>query len=509
MSVHVISTPIVGSSLARIAVEGGDAKWYAKRPANADEWKRRADESRAALIEPNWLDAISPALNAGGRAAERLERAAQSGVAVTTGQQPGLFGGPLYTWWKAYSALALAKELEKKIKRPVMPIFWAATDDSDFDEASYTVVPSSDGAERIEISGDSPSGTPLSEIPVGDVDDQLARLENSAGSAPNVSVIDAVRRAYRRDSTLGSAYVALLRELLEPVGIAVLDASHPSVRATAFPLLKKALERSEEIEDALGSRSKELKAAGHSQQVKLVKGRTLVFGDQSGRRDRIRMRDVSDTLSDAVPGSLGPNVLLRPIIERAIIPTVAYLGGGAEIAYFAQTAAVADALGVPKPLVVPRWSGMVIEPRIEKILDRYSLSPDDFRDPHAVESRIARESLPPELRKRISALEKAIADSADKLTQAEGADLVAPSVLEGMRRGVLHRVERLERRFAASVKRRGNEALRDAAIARGSLYPSGSPQERALNIIPLLARHGDDLVQSVLAEAGKHAERIS
>jgi uncharacterized protein YllA (UPF0747 family) len=202
-------------------------------------------------------------------------------------------------------------------------------------------------------------------------------------------------------------------------------------------------------------------------------------------------------------------VLLRPIVERAILPTVAYLGGGAEIAYFAQTSAVADALAVPAPLVVPRWSGIVIEPRIAKILERHSLSPDDFRDPHAVESRIARESLPSDLRRKISSMQKSIAKSAEALAHADGADLVAPSVLEGMRRGILHRVERLERRFAASVKRNGNDALRDAGIARGSLYPAGSPQERALNGIPLLARHGDELVQSVLTEAGKHADSIT
>jgi len=202
-------------------------------------------------------------------------------------------------------------------------------------------------------------------------------------------------------------------------------------------------------------------------------------------------------------------VLLRPLVERAILPTVAYLGGGAEIAYFAQTSAVAEALGLPAPLVVPRWSGMVIEPRIDKILKRHSLSPDDFRDPHAVESRIARESLPSDLKRKIASMQKAIARATDALIQAEGADLVPPSVLEGLRRGITHRVERLERRFAASVKRSGNDALRDAAIARGSLYPAGSPQERALNVIPLLARHGDELVQSVLTEAGKHAERIT
>ena len=191
MTVRVISTPIVGSSLARIAIDGGDGKWYAKRPSTIDEWKRRADESRRSLLDPAWLEAISPALNARGAAAERLQKAAESGVAVTTGQQPGLFGGPLYNWWKAYSALSLANELERKIGMPVAPIFWAATDDSDFDEGSYTIVPSADGAERIEIATDAPPGTPLSEIPVGNIEDQLLRLEHSTGSAPDVRAVDA------------------------------------------------------------------------------------------------------------------------------------------------------------------------------------------------------------------------------------------------------------------------------------------------------------------------------
>lgn len=509
MTVRVITTPITGSSLGRIAIDGGDGQWYARRPATADEWKQRAEESRTLLLDTNWLEALAPALDAKGAAAERLARAAASGVAVTTGQQPGLFGGPLYTWWKALSALSLADALEKKIGMPVAPIFWAATDDSDFEEASYTVVPTPTGAERIEIKSDVPAGTPLSEIPVGDIEDQLARLEASAGSAPNVRILDAVRRAYRPDNTLGSAYVALLREMLEPIGVAVLDASHPSVRRAAFPLLKRALSRSEEIERALNERSRELKAAGHSTQVKLVKGRTLVFSDRSGRRDRISMRDAAEAVDESVPGTLGPNVLLRPIVERAIIPTVAYLGGAAEISYFAQTGAVAEALGVDPPLVIPRWSGMAIEPRITKILERYSLTPEDFGDPHAVESRIARESLPSELRDRISELEELIAESTEALAHSEGADLVAPSVLEGLRRGLVHRVERLERRFAASVKRSGNEALRDAAIARGFLYPMGAPQERALNVVPLLARHGDELFQKVLAETGKHADTIT
>ena len=240
-----------------------------------------------------------------------------------------------------------------------------------------------------------------------------------------------------------------------------------------------------------------------------MKGRTLVFSGAHGVRDRVRARDVDEVLENSAPGSFGPNVLLRPIVERSIIPTVAYLGGGAEIAYFAQTTAVADALEVPAPLVLPRWSGFVIEPKVERILERYSLTVEDFRDPHAVESQLARASLPEGVREGIKAVQDSVRTSAEQLATAEGAELVPPSVIEGLRRTIDRRVDRLERRFAASVKQKGNDALRDAAVARGALFPLGVAQERALNVVPLLSRHGDDLVRAVSVETDKHAERFT
>jgi bacillithiol biosynthesis cysteine-adding enzyme BshC len=509
LSVRVLSTPITGSSLARIAIEGGSSSWYVRRPTSAAEWTERANVVRQSLLSHEWLTALAPAFDASGLAAEKLDRAAKSGFAVTTGQQPGLFGGPLYTWWKALSVRSLAARLEKLTGAPVVPIFWAATDDSDFAEASYTVVATSTGAERIEMTTSAPTGTPVAEIPLGDLRDQMARLEDAAGSAANGAALDAVRAAYTAERTVGSAYVAMLRTILEPLGVAVLDASDASVRHAAFPLLRSALENAEQIEGALNFRSRELKSAGHSAQVKLVKGRTLVFSGAHGVRDRVRSRDVDEVLESAEPGSFGPNVLLRPIVERSIIPTVAYLGGGAEIAYFAQTTAVADVLEVPAPLILPRWSGFVIEPKIERILERYSLTVEDFRDPHAVESQLARASLPEGVRQGIKAVQDSVTTSAERLASAEGADLVPPSVIDGLRRTIDRRVDRLERRFAASVKQKGNDALRDAAVARGALFPLGVAQERALNVVPLLARQGDDLVRAVSVETDKHAERFT
>lgn len=509
MSITVLNTPIAGTALTRAVIEGQESPWFAPQPRGREQWIDRGTRVRQSLLTGDWVRDLAPALNATGRAAENLERARASGFAVTTGQQPGLFGGPLYTWWKALSALSLAARLESLTGVPVVPIFWAAVDDSDFAEASYTVVPSPDGAERIEMTIDAVAGTSLSRVPLSRIDEQLLKLERSAGSGASGEILTIVRESYNASATVGGAYVEMLRRILEPFGVAVLDASHSVVRTAAHPLLRNAVESSERIEDALSARTRDLKSGGHSAQVKLVKGRTLVFGDKHGRRDRIRTRDREDALTEFKPGSLGPNVLLRPVVESSIIPTLAYVGGPAEIAYFAQTSAVAEALQTVTPLVVPRWSGFVIEPRIQKILERHSLSVEDFRDPHMVESRMARDSLPQPFREGMTDLREAIEKTTGKLARTEGANLIAPSVLDGLKRGMTHRVDRLERRMAAVVKRRGNSALHDAAVARGFLFPYGLPQERALNLVPLLARNGSQLFESVLEETQKHAERIT
>jgi len=510
MTVRVVSTPLTGSLLAEAANPGNNGHgWYAERPASAGDWTRRGDAARESLASRDWLADLAPAFDATGEASRRLERAAHSGFAVTTGQQPGLFGGPLYTWWKALSALSLANQLERVTGYPVAPIFWAATDDSDLAEASATTVAPHEVAVIIEIADAAKTGLALAHTPLGDVTAQLSQLVLASGSAPHARFLDLVRQAYADGRTVGGSYVALLRSVLHPMGIAVLDASHWATRNSAYPILLRALEAAGQIEQSLEERSTSLKAAGHPTQVKLVRGRSLVFSDTESRRERVKIRDAAGIAASGLPGGLGPNVLLRPIVERSILPTVAYVGGPAEIAYFAQVSAVAAALGGETPLILPRWSGMVVEPRIDRILGRHGLSVDDFRDPHAIETTMARESIPPAVAAGIADARESMHSATEKLLGADGSALISPTIIEGLRQTLGHRMDRLERRYAAAIKRRGGGALNDVAIARASLFPNGVPQERSLNLIPLLARHGEDLFTQVLREIDPHTASMT
>ena len=510
---HVITRALGSSALARLAL-GGDAPqdWYPPVPAGAEEWRARAESVRRDFAGAAWAESLREALAPAGRAAERLTRVAEGGgVVVTTGQQPGLFGGPIYTFSKALTALALADALERATGIPTAPVFWAATYDADFAEASVTYVAIGERVERLQMAAPPVADLEMSVTPLGDVGAQVRILERAAGSAADPAVIELVRSAYSRDATVGSAFVALMRGVLEPLGIAVLDAAHPSVRDAERPLMLRSLERAQAVDDALARREREMRESGHEPQVAHVDGLSLVFEVKNGSRERIPIAPLQPAGVDAARGTLEPNVLLRPIAERAILPTVAYAAGPGELGYFAQVSAVADALGAAQPLAVPRWSGLIVEPHVRRILDRNDLEVDDLGNADATLGRLARELLSDRVRGALAGYRSALDSAAAELSAAvadSDAPLVPDPVLTGARNSIGHRLDRLERRVVAASKRKHDQLVRDVETARASLFPLGRPQERMLTLMPMLARHGEPLLEAMLERAREHAASL-
>jgi bacillithiol biosynthesis cysteine-adding enzyme BshC len=507
MTVEVLSQPLTLPSVAERAMAGKPDARYESRPHGKEEWKKRArliaDQAK------DWLEILSPALSASEAAADRLARSAGGkGVVLTTGQQPGLFGGPVYTLSKALSALALANEIELLTGVPVAPVFWAATDDADFREASRIAVALPGGARELVIDHAATLGPPMSAMPLGDVRGALEELVAASGSGPYPEPLALLERFYRADATIGGAYVAFLRSLLEPLGIAVLDASHPAVRAASLRTLTDALDRGDAIAKAVAANNAVIEAEGHALQVHDVPGLSLVFENRSDGRKRIPLKRAarkSESYSE-----LGPNVLLRPIVERQILPTIAYVGGPAEVAYFAQIGPIAETLSVARPLIVPRWSCTIIEPHIRRLVDQLGLPMGEFQDAHAADARIAREKLPSDVLDEVTKLRNDIDHRADKLGSVlkEVSYIPGGSLSEGLRRNLGHRVDRLERRLVAASKRHHSELMRDVGTVRGSLFPLGKAQERGLSFVPFLVRHGKILREAMIERATQYAKTL-
>jgi uncharacterized protein YllA (UPF0747 family) len=313
-------------------------------------------------------------------------------------------------------------------------------------------------------------------------------------------------QSFRAGATIGGAYVEMLRGVLEPMGIAVLDAAHAAVGHAARSALSRAVTNAGPIHDALLKRQSELHSAHFTVPVEVDRPLSLVFAWEPGagglpRKRRIPLNEAATGVPDAV--RLSPNVLLRPVIERMLLPTVAYLAGPGELAYFSQVSAVADAMRVARPTPLPRWSGLVLPRDVDNSLRRLNLAPGALRDPHAAEGNLAKAALPLEAGAALRSLRAAIRSDVARL---EG-HLAGPT-LDGARDQLLRRTNRLERRLLAAIKRKEADAIGAIGAARAVLYPFGLPQERALNIVPLWSRHGDELITVIRAACAAHARRL-
>ena len=507
---RVLTRPLGGSSLAELAGRADGGTFYPQRPRTTQEWRRHIEDVRR-RTPGDWLSPLAPAIDASGAAAARLDRAARNGgVLVTTGQQPGLFGGPIFTWSKAISALALADALEHATGIPTAPLFWAATDDADYAEASVTWLATRSGLRELRLPPSSRDGVSMASQPLSDMTALIDALTTGAGSAAYDAPLTAVREAYSQSATVGEAYVRLMRTMLEPLEIAVLDASHASVRRTAHPLLALALREAARLDAALADREAAIRAAGHEPQVSHVPGLSLVFEYADGVKQRVPVKRAAD-VSLVRDAALGPNVLLRPILERSLLPTVAYAAGPGELAYFAQAAALAPILGAPTPLAIPRWSGLIVEPYVDRILDRYGVSLEEIRDREAVVKRLVAQRIPSAVTQAIVDMRETAHRAVDALRAVLATDqrpLVDKRVIDGGEGQLMHRVDRLERRVLAAAKRRETAIVEHVDAAHAALYPLGKPQERVLNLLPLLAREGPGLLDAMRRAARDHAASL-
>lgn len=440
-------------------------------------------------------------------------------LAVTTGQQPALFTGPLYTIYKALSAAAVARILEQRWHRRVVPVFWLAGDDHDFAEANHASWLNADGALVTAVLRERPADAPLLPMyrePLGaEVEAVLARLETDLPEAEFKSAtVDWLRRHFRPQATMAGAFGTALAELLAPFGIVCLDSTHPSIKRAAAPLMIQALIDAEALEAALDARSADLMGQGTDPGVAAADGATLVMVEGKQGRDRLvragteyvtrRSRErwslvELKALAEREPERLSPNVLLRPVIESAILPTVAYLAGPGELRYLPLSAPVYQQLGIAPQLPTPRWSGLMVEHRIERVLEKFGATLEDLLKPgHALESRVVRSQVPEEV---ASALERIRAEvTAGYARLAVAARDIDPTIekpIQNLSNQALRGTEDAEKKLVQHLKKRADTELTQIQRARTALQPGGKPQERVLTAATFLARYGPTLLEEV------------
>jgi len=509
VSLEFVATPLTGSASAE-ALEQARSGQTARRVA--------AD--------------LVPAFAASGAAGANLD-ALLSGqaLAVTTGQQAGLFTGPLYTIHKALTAAALAERLTEAWRRPVVPVFWVAGDDHDFAEIASCDVLAQDGRREVvrlrERPADALMRPAFRELLGADVVRALERIEALLPPSEfRPALMDWLRRAYAPDRSLAEAHALAIAELLGAHGVVVLRGWHGAVKRAAGEIFRGALARAGELDAALGLESERLRREGHDPGVEVGHGLSLVMVEGAQGRDRLRAEGdgrfatrrsretfelpALEALLRDDPEVLSANVLLRPVVEAAVLPTVAYVGGPAELAYLALTGPLFAALRMPRPARVPRLSGLLVDERTAKTLGRFGLEPLALARPEADLVRdVARDALPEGAVAALAALRTSLTDGYAVLQQEVLAvDRTLARPVESACHQALAATHDVEKRLIAAQKRSSETSIQQLTKARATLFPDGKPQERVYTVATFLARFGGDVLPVLAAAARAHAGRL-
>lgn len=449
------------------------------------------DARRAALVA---------ALRAQNGESSNLARLAQPGtVAVVTGQQVGLFGGPAYTIYKALTAARLAADLSQR-GIPAVPVFWLASEDHDFAEVSLAwSFDASLNPVRLEVQApaeDQGRSRPAGMIRPGSFPVQ-ALADSLAGSPHAEEVIAAVEQSYAPGASMTQGFRALLAKILTPLGLLFVDPLDPAVRAIWAPQMAEALSSAPELRARLIERGKQLTAAGYHQQVLVDAKSSLFFLLENGERIPQRLKDSEFASLRDRAADVSPNALLRPVMQDYLLPTLAYVGGPGEVAYFAQAQVIYEKLLGRMPVTLARAGFTLLDARAAKLLERHKLSiPEALTPEDTLRERIACSLIPAELEQSFDSVSAQLGREIGQLTgQIQQFDPTLGAALSKSQAKIGYQLEKIRWKTAREIMRRDERATAGSQHLHHLLFPHRHLQERFYTILPFLAQHGLDLPQ--------------
>ncbi len=509
------------------------APFYAGDPSQLSDWRDAIARAQAHPRQRTPLTAVLEAQQQARRApaASRYANARLGdprAVAIVTGQQAGLFGGPIYTLLKAITALKLAAKIERECRVPVVPIFWIDAEDHDWDEVNACGVLDNDLAHHV-VRVSKPAGA--NEKPVARVmlDDSVAlALEELRRLLPPTEFTDdliyELGRSYTPGVGMTIAFGRWLETLLGPYGLVVFDSADTTAKPLVRELFIHELETAGRTATLAAEAGAALGAAGYHAQVTPAVDSLALF-HLDGQRGPIKRAGADFIIgetrvraaqlikdADDHPERFSPNVLLRPLVQDALFPTIAYVAGPSELAYLGQLRGIYEHFGIPMPLVCQRASATILDSGASRFLSRYDFPFEQLqRQDELSLNRLLESQLPASVESAFHEAQGAIVDRLATLSA------VVPSVdptLEGAAKSIVgkmtHELDALHGKIIQAAKRKDDTLRRQFVRARAQAFPEGEPQERVIGFINLLNRYGPALIEALeqeLSEEPKDADQ--
>lgn len=532
---QIMSNPLFHSFIHSFASVNA---FYEHDPRDAGAWIRMYDNVKARNLSDSRravaqiLTRQNKHFGSGETALINAAALAESDtLVIATGQQVGLFTGPLYTVYKAITAVKLAERLQGVLGVKVVPVFWMASDDHDFAEINQvTVCPSDENPITLTLRPVDPEDRrSASDRRFGpEIAAVLDAYQTALGTAPvALDVINLLTSACPPDRSLSDGFARLMARLFKDRGLVIVDPTDPALKPLVQPIFERELLNPTVSTQAVRHAADQLTVAGYHPQLDRQSDTVNLFRYEDGQRSALTYREGrfhsrneqtvldSDAALDLVrsnPTLFSHNVITRPIVQDTLFPALAYVGGPAEIGYYAQLREVYQQYDLPFPVVYPRASLTLIEPRIARLLEKHDLAVSDFAS-GAMETfhQRLRDEMPESL---VTSFHRIRADVARQLAelgeQVVPVDPTLQRLTEAALRKMEYELDRIEDKTLQALKR-SHRLMRDQIVrAETQLYPNRQPQERVANIWGYIAVYGfgfmDTLFEAIDVSDFSHRE---
>ena len=430
-------------------------------------------------------------------------------VAVVTGQQVGLFTGPLYTILKAITTVQMAGQLAEETGRPVVPVFWLGGEDHDYEEIASTCLLYRNDVVKLEYP------RPESVGPVGRLrlDNHIIELVEKMNEVLPPSefkddLMQMVANAYREDRRFSDAFATMIANLFEGTGLVLIDSDDSRLKRLSLPLFRREIEDPDRLSEGIRRTSKTLRDDYH-EQVQARSANLFLLEDTARHpleavdsqfqiRDGSRAFSKDDLLNmlERDPAQFSPNVVMRPLMQDLLLPTAMYVGGPGEISYFAQYRSAYEWAQLPMPLIYPRASATLVEAKVAKVLAKYDLSVSDFEeDLDQVFQRVVVASMEVDVDSLFKDAGRHVHEAVNVLKpEVEKVDKTLVKSAESTRSALMAELMSFKSRVVRAEKRSQDEVREQLEKANVNLYPDGKLQERALSILYFLNKYGLSLI---------------
>jgi bacillithiol biosynthesis cysteine-adding enzyme BshC len=493
------------------------APFFSGNPSDAAAWTQAIARTQAHNRKRNEIaDVVVAQQQRRGAPSQAIDAARlladQKTVAIVTGQQAGLFGGPMFTLLKALTALKLADRVTREHHVPCVVIFWIDAEDHDWDEVRTAVVLDESLARREVALPPRPSAD-HSTVAAVMLDDSVAQALNALDQAlPNTEfksqLINDLRSVYTPGRGMADAFAIWLERVLGDRGLIVYEAADPAAKPLACDVFTRELTMPGETSRRAAAAGSDLVARGYHAQVQPQDALALFHLDRE--RQPIRQDNGQFVVGDEVfvpsslvakaadrPTAFSPNVLLRPIVQDTLFPTICYVAGPNELAYLGQLRGVYDHFGVPMPLMYPRATATLLDSAASRFLTKYTVPLEALQpqDESALNTMLASQ-IPASVNTSLDGADKVLEQAMTRVIEAMPA---LDPTLEGAARSTLgrmqHDLQTLRSKTIQAAKKRDETLRRQFTRTRALVFPGGEPQERAVAFISFLNQYGPALVQ--------------